>query len=98
MVPEFEAAAYALKVGEMTKEPVQTQFGYHIIKKTGEGQKLAYEDMKPEIVNTLAEEKLATDQNLASKALLKLRADNGLKITNPVLAKQYQLYTEQVSQ
>jgi peptidyl-prolyl cis-trans isomerase C len=32
MVPEFEKAAFALNVGEYTKEPVQTQFGWHVIK------------------------------------------------------------------
>ncbi len=32
MVPEFEAAAFALEVGEFSKEPVKTQFGFHVIK------------------------------------------------------------------
>lgn len=32
MVPEFAAAAFALKPGEWTQTPVKTQFGWHVIK------------------------------------------------------------------
>lgn len=32
MVPAFEEAAFALEVGQFSKEPVQTQFGFHLIK------------------------------------------------------------------
>jgi peptidyl-prolyl cis-trans isomerase C len=32
MVPEFDKAVFALNVGAYTKEPVQTQFGWHVIK------------------------------------------------------------------
>ncbi|WP_198137250.1 peptidylprolyl isomerase [Roseibium aggregatum] len=32
MVPPFEAAAFALEPGTYTKEPVETQFGWHVIK------------------------------------------------------------------
>ncbi len=33
MVKEFEQAAFKLNPGQMTNEPVKTQFGYHIIKR-----------------------------------------------------------------
>ena len=32
MVPEFDSAVFAMSVGEVTSEPVKTQFGYHLIK------------------------------------------------------------------
>ncbi|GBE17490.1 peptidyl-prolyl cis-trans isomerase C [archaeon BMS3Abin16] len=35
MVKEFEQATYNLKSGETTMAPVKTQFGWHIIKRTG---------------------------------------------------------------
>ncbi len=34
MVKSFEDAVFALQPGEMTRTPVRTQYGYHIIKKT----------------------------------------------------------------
>ncbi len=35
MVREFERAAFKLQKGETTKEPVKTEFGWHLIKRTG---------------------------------------------------------------
>jgi peptidyl-prolyl cis-trans isomerase C len=32
MVPEFAAAAFAMKPGEISQVPVHTQFGWHVIK------------------------------------------------------------------
>lgn len=33
MVPEFDAAVAGLEIGAITSEPVETQFGYHIIRR-----------------------------------------------------------------
>ena len=32
MVPEFETAVFAMNKGDVSKEPVKTQFGFHVIK------------------------------------------------------------------
>ena len=48
MVPEFEEVAFALEKDEVTKKPVKTQFGYHIIKRTGrrEAMQLSFAEAK----------------------------------------------------
>lgn len=32
MVPEFDSAVFSMQVGEITEKPVETQFGFHLIK------------------------------------------------------------------
>lgn len=51
MVKEFSDAAFALKVGEMTKKPVKTNFGYHIIYLADkqEGGTMPFEDVKDQM-------------------------------------------------
>ena len=62
MVTEFSTAATALKAGEVSK-PVATYYGYHIIRciKTLPEGKVAYDDIKDELKETLTEEKKATE-------------------------------------
>lgn len=54
MVPEFEEAAFALDLNVLSA-PVQTQFGYHIIKKTDmkAAEQQAYEEVKGQIDHQL---------------------------------------------
>lgn len=54
MVPEFDAVAFKLKVGEVS-DIVQSRFGFHIIKlmEKREGKTKSFEEAKPEIEKTL---------------------------------------------
>ncbi|MCB1990965.1 MAG: peptidylprolyl isomerase [Geminicoccaceae bacterium] len=55
MVPEFEAAAFALEPGSYSKEPVQTQFGYHVILvEAKETTNPTFEETAPELRAELA--------------------------------------------
>lgn len=58
LVPEFAQAMVALKKGEITRTPVQTRFGWHIIK-LEEARKFdfpAYEEIKPRIASQLQQQ------------------------------------------
>ena len=95
MVPEFESAAYALKVNEYTKEPVKTQYGYHIILKTQEYDKEPLEDVKDEIIDTLVTQKINNTENFSTIALIEMRKDAGMTIEDTELSNQYENYTYQ---
>src|SRR5689334_10212401 len=60
MDPDFEKAAFALKVNEISG-PVKTQYGYHIIQKTGEKPKKSFNAMKKDIITAVKESKLTND-------------------------------------
>ncbi|WP_374655419.1 peptidylprolyl isomerase [Dongia sp.] len=58
MVKEFEDAAFALKEGETSTAPVKSQFGYHIIRVTGDRNKAlpTFDKTKEEVRLDLVEE------------------------------------------
>lgn len=69
MVPPFEKAVLGLKVGEIS-DPIQTQFGWHIIKLIDVREKAipSLEEVRPEIEQSLRQEDVKTEiQNLTSK-------------------------------
>ncbi len=78
MVPEFAAAAFSAKVGEVTK-PVKTQFGFHVIKVTDKkpAGTVPFDQVKPQLVAYLKSQK---QQAAVQEVVAKLRSD--AKITN----------------
>jgi peptidyl-prolyl cis-trans isomerase C len=68
-VPEFGQAMASLKKGEMTTDPVKSQFGYHIIKleDTREAQFPSFEEVKPQVVQRLEQQKLQDYQETLRK-------------------------------
>ena len=85
MVSAFEEAAIALKVGEYSK----TEFGYHIIYKTNQKDKPELKDVKDDIIKTIADEMMNTDQTLYSKALKALREKYEMTIKDSTLKNGY---------
>ena len=77
MVPEFDAAVFAMEVGEITKEPVKTQFGYHLIRLDSKtpAKALTFEEVK----GALGEKLLVEKQEKAYESKI-----NQLKILYPV--------------
>lgn len=57
ILPEFSKAAFALKPGQYTREPVKTALGYHVIYLEGTRDRKVpdYEDVKTNIRNNLAQ-------------------------------------------
>ena len=70
-VPEFSAALLTLNKGQLTENPVKTQFGYHIIRVDDiRTAKLPpFEEVKPQITQQMLQQKsVAFQQGLRDKA------------------------------
>lgn len=85
MVPEFEAAAFSLKKGEISS-PVKTQYGYHIIKVTDrkEGSALPFEKVKDMLTQKVTSEK---QKEVFDSYVKELRASYKVEINKDAVAK-----------
>ena len=83
MVPAFETAALALEKGSFTKEPVQTQFGWHVIKVEDRRpqEKPKFEDVAAKLRQELIRARY-------EKVMEELKAETPVEILDPTLAKQ----------
>jgi len=73
MVKPFSDAAFALNSGQMTNEPIKTQFGYHVIYSEGKesNQKVSFDEAKPQIENALKMETFRAEVSQKAAALRK---------------------------
>ena len=94
MVTEFSDAVKALKKNEYTKEPVKTEYGYHIIMKTGEKNKAKLKDVKSDIIEKIQKQKLKDDPGLYYSALKGFREENKIKWNDDSLKKAYNDYVD----
>ena len=92
MVEAFSNAVKELKKDEYTKEPVKTEYGYHIILKTGEKSKKKLKEVKKDIVEKIRTQKMSDDSTLYYKALKGFREKNKIKFNDDVLKKAYNDY------
>ena len=82
MVPPFEKAAFSLNKNQITQRPVQTQFGWHVIKIFDKRipEAPSYESMKSKLIQDL-ERKIVSKkiQNLRNDALIEKLSSSELE-------------------
>ncbi|WP_245413654.1 peptidylprolyl isomerase [Mangrovicella endophytica] len=90
MVPEFEKAAFALKPGEYTKTPVQTQFGWHVIKveEKRKAEAPAFDTVKEQVRQVVMREKYMQIVQKARDELKVVYVDPKVKAQVESLEKQ----------
>lgn len=98
MDENFMEAVKKLDNNEYTKEPVKTQYGYHIILKTDQKDKPKLKEVKSDIKTTLATNKLSNNSTLHYQTLIDIREDNNIKWNDDELEKQYNELMDQLLQ
>jgi len=77
MIPAFEDAAFALKKPGEVSQPVQTEFGFHIIKLIGKYPLLPYDSMLSQIKRLVDNDSRA--QTARDQYMEKIKQQNGFK-------------------
>lgn len=81
MVPEFEEAVKSLKNGEMTQEPVKSEFGYHVIKTLNNGEKQPLDKIHDQVVEAYKQSKFS-DSDFTHKIVGQLIKEADVKIND----------------
>ena len=89
VVDEFWKGCTELKDGEYSKEPVKSEYGYHIIYRIKQKEKPSLDKVKDDVIDDLTQEKISSDTTLQTKALVALRKKYDLDIADDELKKSY---------
>ena len=89
VVDEFWNGTVNLKDGEYSKEPVKSEYGYHIIYRIKQKDKPKLSKVKSDIIDKIVADKTENDKTIQTKALVELRKKYNLKISDSKLNKSY---------
>ena len=81
-----------LEDNSYSKTPVKTSYGYHVVYRIDQKEKPVLDDIKDEVIESIASKKSSEDTNLSYVTLDKMREDAGLKFSDTVLEKKYETY------
>ena len=84
--------AYELKDNAYSTKVIKTELGYHVIMRAKTYDKKELKDVKDQIIETLAKNKVSKDNTIAVNALQHYRKEKGVKIEDDTLATQYSNY------
>ena len=93
MVPEFEAVAFTLQAGEYAKEPVKTQFGWHVIKveERRETAPPAFEEVSDQVRQVVMRERYG-------ELIRAARSETEITVLDPDLKEAYDSVSQQQQQ
>ena len=92
MTKSFADAVKELKIKEYTKEPIKTEYGYHIILKTGEKDKPKIDDVKDDIKEKIKKEKMDSDKTIYYETLKEIREESKITWNDTTLKNAYNDY------
>ena len=94
VVTEFWDASVKLKDGEYTKEPVKSEYGYHVILRVSQKAKPKLKEVKDTIEETLVANKLSADTTLKTTTWVNIRKKYNLNIEDSKIKDGYDSLTK----
>lgn len=88
-VAEFYDAAYKLEEGTYTKEPVKSEYGYHIIYLVKKGEKESIDSLRDVIIDAIVEDKMENDDNIEMTTWAKIRSKYNMNILDTKIKNIY---------